>query len=117
MRHHNGVRKFGRSSSQRSALLSGLALSLIAHGQITTTEAKAKELRPFMEKLVTKSKDGTLASQRLVVSRLSNKSDEVKKLFDEIVPKYKDRDGGYTRIVKMPARLSDGSPMAVIEFV
>ncbi len=117
MRHHNSVRKFGRTANQRGALLSGLALSLIAHGQITTTEAKAKELRPFMEKLVTKSKDGTLASQRLVVSRLSNKADEVKKLFDEIVPKYMDRDGGYTRVVKLPKRLSDGSPMAVIAFV
>ncbi len=117
MRHHNSVRKFGRPKNQRNALLKSLALSLIVRGKIKTTEAKAKELRPFMEKLVTMGKTGTLSSNRIVVSRLQNRKPESKKLISEIIPKYADRKGGYTRIMKLPRRKSDGSKMALIEFV
>jgi large subunit ribosomal protein L17 len=117
MRHHSNVRKFGRNKNQRHALLKGLALSLIAHGRIETTEAKAKELRPFIEKLVTKANVGTLASRRLVIARLYNLTAEANKLIDEVAPKYKERNGGYTRITKLPRRLGDASKMAVIEFI
>lgn len=117
MRHHNNVRKFGRNSSQRHALLKGLVLSLIAHGKIETTEAKAKELRPFVEKMITKANVGTLTSKRLVISRLYNLTSEANKLINEIAPKYKTRTGGYTRITKLPRRSGDASKMAVIEFI
>lgn len=117
MRHHSNVRKFGRNKNQRHALLKGLMLALIAHGRIETTEAKAKELRPFIEKLVTKANVGTLASRRLVMSRLYNLTSESNKLVDVIAPKYKGRAGGYTRITKMPRRAGDASKMAVIEFI
>lgn len=117
MRHHNKNRKFGRKKNVRSALLKSLALSLINHGRIKTTEAKAKELRPFIEKLVTKAKENDLAAKRIVISRLMNRNPETKKLFDDIAPKYKDTKGGYTRILKLPPRLSDGAKMALIEFV
>ncbi|MCE9517855.1 50S ribosomal protein L17 [Candidatus Nomurabacteria bacterium] len=117
MRHHSNVRKFGRTKNQRNALLKGLMLALIAHGRIETTEAKAKELRPSIEKLVTKANVGTLASRRLVISRLYNLTAEANKLIDTIAPKYKDRTGGYTRITKLPRRAGDASKMAVIEFI
>lgn len=117
MRHHSNVRKFGRTKNQRHALLKGLVLSLIAHGRIETTEAKAKELRPLVEKLVTKANVGTLASRRLVLSRLYNLNAETSKLIDTIAPKYKGRAGGYTRITKLPQRAGDASKMAVIEFI
>ena len=117
MRHHNNVRKFGRKNSQRHALLKGLMLSFIAHGKIQTTEAKAKELRPFIEKMVTKANVGTLASRRLVISQLYNLTSEANKLINEIAPKYKNRAGGYTRITKLPRRQGDASKMAVIEFI
>lgn len=117
MRHHNNIRKFGRNKNQRNALLKGLMLSLIAHGKIETTEAKAKELRPFIEKIISKAKIGTLSSKRIIISRLYNKTAEVNKLINEIAPKYKDRDGGYTRISKLPRREGDASKMAIIEFV
>ncbi len=117
MRHGNNNRKFGRKKGVRSALLKSLALSLITRGKIKTTDAKARELRPYMDKLVTKAKVGDVASRRLVVARLMNRKPETKKLFDTIAPKYADRKGGYTRITKLPTRLSDGSKMALIEFV
>jgi large subunit ribosomal protein L17 len=117
MRHHNNVRKFGRNKNQRNALLKGLMLSLIAHGKIETTEAKAKELRPLIEKFITKAKVGTLASKRIIISRLYNKTAEANKLINEIASKYKDRTGGYTRISKLPRREGDASKMAIIEFV
>ena len=117
MRHHNHIRKFGRTKNQRHALLKGLMLSLIAHGKIETSLAKAKELRPFIEKLVTKANEGTLHSRRIVISRLYNRTAEAKKLCDEIAPKYKGQTGGYTRITKLGARLSDSSEQAVIEFI
>jgi large subunit ribosomal protein L17 len=117
MRHHNSKRKFGRDKNQRKALLSSLALNLIVRGKIKTTEPKAKELRPFMEKLITKAKKGDMATRRVIISKLSNRSKEVKKLFEVIAPKYTDKNGGYTRVLKLGARKSDGADMAVIEFV
>ncbi len=117
MRHHNSKRKFGRTKNQRNALMNSLALNLIVRGKIKTTEPKAKELRPFMEKLVTRAKSGSMATRRLVIAKLSNRSKEVKKLFEVIAPKYAEVNGGYTRVIKMGARKSDGAKMAVIEFV
>lgn len=115
MRHHNANRKFGRPRRQRTALLRGLARSLVISERITTTEAKAKELRPFIEKLVTKGKSGTLAERRLIASEIGPRAS--KKMIESIGAQYKDRQGGYTRIVKLSPRKSDASPMAVIEFV
>ena len=117
MRHHNSNRKFGRPRNQRHALLKGLMLSLIKHGRIETTEAKAKEVRPLIEKMITKANVGTLASKRLVISRLYNLTAEANKLINDIAPKYKERTGGYTRITKLPRRGGDASKMAVIEFI
>ncbi len=117
MRHHNTKRKFGRDKNQRKALLSSLALSLIIRGKIKTTEIKAKELRPFIEKIVTQAKKDTVSTRRLIVAKLSNRKPEVKKLFEVVAPKYIDQKGGYTRILKLGARKSDGAKMAVIEFV
>ena len=117
MRHSNSKRKFGRVKNQRNALLSSLALNLIVRGKIKTTEPKAKELRPFIEKLVTNAKKGNLATRRLIISKLSNRGPEVKKLFEVIAPKYKERSGGYTRVLKLGALKSDGAKMAQIEFV
>lgn len=116
MRHYSNIRKFGRERNQRQALMRSLARNLIIHSRIRTTIAKAKELRPFVEKLVTKAKAGTITSRRLINSRLQG-ADETKKLMVEIAPKYKSRAGGYTRIVRLPNRDFDGSQMALIEFV
>ncbi len=117
MRHSNKNRKFGRERKVRSTFLKGLALDLIRHGKITTTEARAKELRKVVEPLVTLAKKGDVASRRLAASRLMNRASETKKLFDEIAPNYKSRSGGYTRVTRLPVRKSDASAMAVIEFV
>lgn len=116
MRHHNNVRKFGREKNQRQALMRSLAYSLLVHEKMVTTLAKAKELRPYVEKLVTRGKTDTLASRRIVFSRIGE-SNASRKLFTVLGPKYIDRKGGYTRITKMPKRLADNSPMAQIEFV
>ena len=122
MRHHDNIRKFGRERKVRTALLRGLAVSLIRDGSIRTTEAKAKELRPMVEKMITRAKDASLASQRLLVSRLGRK-EAAKSLINTIAPKYrgdgetKERQGGYTRIIKLSPRAGDASPMAAIEFV
>ncbi|MBI3632020.1 MAG: 50S ribosomal protein L17 [Candidatus Vogelbacteria bacterium] len=116
MRHHNANRKFGRETTQRRALLRSLAENLIVNGKIVTTEAKAKELRPFIEKLVTKGRDEQKSSQRVLTSKLHNR-EVVKKMVVEISKKYKDRNGGYTRIVKIGRRKGDASEMAIIEFV
>lgn len=117
MRHHNKNRKFGRGTVQRKALLASLVLNLIVRGKIKTTLPKAKEIRPVVEKLVTLAKKGDLASRRIVIARLSNRSKEVKKLFEVIAPEYKGKKGGYTRIVKLGVRKSDATEMAQIEFV
>lgn len=116
MRHSNKNKKFGRTTNQRKALMKSLSLSLIKNEKIQTTETKAKALRPIIEKLITRGKSKTLASKRLVISRLG-REDLTKKLFEEIAPKYKDRKGGYTRITKLSKRAADSSSMATIEFV
>jgi len=117
MRHHNTKRKFGRDKNQKKALLNSLVFSLIIHEKIKTTEPKAKELRPFVEKLITKAKKDDIATRRIIISKLFNRSKEVKKLFETIVPKYKNQNGGYTRVLKLGARKSDGAKMAQIEFI
>jgi len=117
MRHHNNNRKFGRNKNQRVALLRSLALNLIIRSKIKTTLAKAKELRPYIEKLITHARTDTIAKRRLVASRLGNSDKEVKKLFNNIAPVYKDRKGGYTRILKLGVRKSDSAEMAYIEFI
>ena len=110
-------RSFNRPDNQRRALLRSLARSLIIHERIGTTEAKAKELRPFVERLVTYGKKNTLATRRLAVAKLHDKA-AVKKLFDAIAPRYKDRAGGYTRVVKRSKRgPTDARKLAYIAFV
>ncbi len=116
MRHRKAGRKLGRRSEQRLALLRGLASSLIEHGAIETTEAKAKELRPFVEKLITKAKTGTLHSRRLA-GRHVHKRETADKLFQELGPRFAKRPGGYTRILKTRHRKGDGAEMARIELV
>ncbi|MHB1330748.1 MAG: 50S ribosomal protein L17 [Minisyncoccota bacterium] len=115
MRHSNVNRKFGRERNQRKALMKSLAHNLIVKGKIKTTEPKAKELRPFVEKLVTLGKKETPASKRLLTARVGKMAGD--KLIGSIVSNYKTRQGGYTRITKLMRRGSDGAPMAVIEFV
>ncbi len=117
MRHHNANRKFGRGKVQRRALLNSLVSNLIVREKIKTTLPKAKELRPIMEKLVTRAKGGSAATRRLIIAKLAGREKDVKKLFEVIAPKYADIKGGYTRVIKMGPRKSDGAPMAVIEFV
>ncbi|AVP69729.1 50S ribosomal protein L17 [Rhodococcus hoagii] len=108
--------RFGGSASHQKAIFANLATALFEHGRITTTEAKAKALRPYAEKLVTKAKGGTLADRREVLKVIRNK-DVVHGLFAEIGPFYADRDGGYTRIIKTVPRKGDNAPMAIIELV
>lgn len=117
MRHGRKNRKFGRKANVRRGFIRSLAVALITHGQIKTTEARAKELRPYIEKLITKAKKGDVASRRLIRSRLGNQETLANKIVDEIAPKYADRQGGYARIIKLPARKGDASPMAIIQFV
>lgn len=116
MRHRTSGRKLSRSKSQRRALLSGLACSLIEKEQIKTTLPKAKDLRPYVEKLITRGKDGSLAVRRHLIGVLRNES-LVSKLMVSLADRYKDRQGGYTRIVKAGYRYGDHAPMAVIEFL
>ncbi len=116
MRHRVAHRKLGRTAAHRTAMLRNMAASLIKHEQITTTLAKAKELRPYTEKLVTLAKRGGLSNRRLAHARLMDDAQLVK-LFDVIAPRYADRQGGYTRVLKAGLRASDAAPMAVIEFV
>ena len=116
MRHLAKVRKFHRKTGQRTALMKTLANNLILEERITTTEAKAKELKPEVEKIVTLAKKQDTASLRLLIARLPKKAAE--KVFYEVAPKYKGRKGGYLRVVKAAeARMRDGSQMATIEFV
>ena len=115
MRKQRKGKKFGRVSSQRKALIKSLISSLITHGKITTTEIKAKALRPKVEKLVTHARVGTVSKTRLIRKLISEK--DSMKLIKEIAPRYKDRAGGYTRIYKLPPRKSDAAKMAIIEFI
>jgi large subunit ribosomal protein L17 len=116
MRHHSTIKKFGREKNVRNALMRSLARNLIRDEKITTTLSKAKALRPYVEKLVTKARVATVTSRRLISSRIGVGA-EAKKLVDVIAPKYKARAGGYTRIIKLPLRKLDAAAMAVIEFV
>jgi large subunit ribosomal protein L17 len=116
MRHRKAGRALRRTSEQKLALMRNLATSLIEQGAIETTEAKAKELRPFVEKLITKARNGTLHSRRLA-ARHVQKREAADKLFQEIGPKFAKRPGGYTRILKTGHRKGDGADMARIELV
>jgi large subunit ribosomal protein L17 len=116
MRHRVGGRKLQRTTSHRQALFRNMAVALIKHEQITTTLAKAKELRPYVEKLVTLAKRGGLSNRRLAHSRLMDEA-QLQKLFDVIASRYAGRNGGYTRIIKAGIRQSDAAPIAIIEFV
>ena len=116
MRHRVAGRKLQRTSAHRAAMFRNMAAALIKHEQITTTTAKAKELRPYVEKLVTLAKKGGLSNRRLAHARLMDDT-QLTKLFDTIAARYADRNGGYIRVIKAGIRASDASPMAVIEFV
>ena len=116
MRHGNRGRKFHRTAEHRKAMFMNLAGALIKHEQITTTLHKAKDLRPIVEKLVTLGKRGDLHARRKAIAEIRDVP-MVKKLFDVIGPRYKDRNGGYTRIMKAGFRYGDNAPVAVIEFV
>ena len=116
MRHKVGYRTLNRTSSHRIAMLRNMAASLIKHEQITTGVAKAKELRPYIEKLITLAKKGGLSNRRLAHSRLLDDAQLVK-LFAVLAERYKDRNGGYTRVIKAGFRASDASAMAIIELV
>ena len=116
MRHGNTHRKLGRTTAHRTAMFANMAASLIKHEQIVTTLPKAKELRPFVEKLVTLAKKGDLHARRIAISRVRD-VDQVGKLFATLGPRYAERQGGYTRVLKAGYRFGDNAPMAVIEFV
>ena len=116
MRHGISQRKLSRKSGHRKALFRNMSAALIKHEQILTTEAKAKELRPYVEKLITLAKRGGLSNRRLARSRLQDET-QLKKLFDVLAERYKNRDGGYTRVIKAGPRASDSAQTAIIEFV
>ena len=116
MRHKLGGRKLNRTSAHRKALLRNMAAALVKHEQITTTLPKARELRPYVEKLITLAKHGGLSNRRLAHARMLDDAQLVK-LFDVLAPRYADRAGGYTRVIKAGFRGSDASAMAVIELV
>ena len=116
MRHGIRLRKLGRKSGHRTALFRNMSAALIKHEQILTTAPKAKELRPYIEKLITLAKRGGLSNRRLAMSRLGDET-QLKKLFDVLAERFADRDGGYTRVIKAGYRGSDAAQMAIIEFV
>ena len=115
MRKLNKGRKLSRKIGPRKQLLKGLAENFILHEKIQTTEAKAKELRPMVEKLITRAKENTIPNKRILAAVLN--PDTTKKVFSELAPRYKERNGGYTRIIKLGPRNSDGAKMVIIEFV
>ena len=116
MRHHRSGKKLGRDSAHRRALYANLTASLIDHGRIRTTETKAKAVRPHAEKIITLGRDGSIHARRQVLAYI--RSQEVThKLFSEVAPRFKDRPGGYTRIVKLGPRQGDSAPMAYLELV
>ncbi|OYQ27784.1 50S ribosomal protein L17 [Sandarakinorhabdus cyanobacteriorum] len=116
MRHGVAHRKLGRTSAHRIAMLKNMAASLIKHEQIKTTLPKAKELRPYVEKLVTLAKHGGLSNRRLAMARTGDEA-QLAKLFDVLAARYADRQGGYVRVLKAGIRRSDATPMAIVEFV
>ncbi len=116
MKHGVAGRKLGRTTAHRTAMFRNMAAALIKHEQIKTTLPKAKELRPYVEKLVTLAKHGGLANRRLAIARIGD-LDQVEKLFAVIGPRYTSRSGGYTRVLKMGFRASDAAAMGIIEFV
>ncbi len=116
MRHRKGYKKLGRPTGPRLLMLRNLAKALITYEKIRTTEARAKALRPVVEKIITLGKKGTLHHRRLAIARLGDPK-VVAKVFDELAVRYADRPGGYTRITKLGPRLGDGAPMALIELV
>ncbi len=115
MRHMNQGRKLNRTSAHRKALFRNLVLALLKHERIKTTDAKAKDLRHFADRMVTLGKRGDVAARRLAFNFLQSR-DDVKKLFDEIAPRFKDRAGGYTRVIKFGFRRGDAAPLSIIEF-
>ncbi len=117
MRHHRTVRKFGRTKNQRNALLTSLAEALIVREKILTSEARAKELRGFVEPLITRGKNPTLAARRTIISKLQGRERVAKKVIDVLSPRYKDQRGGYTRVTKVFKRSTDARKSALIEFV
>lgn len=116
MRHRHGYRKLGRTSSHRKALLKNLSIALIEREKIETTLPKAKELQSYFEKLITRARKGDSMAHRIVFSRLQNKA-SVKKMVSEIAPRYVNRNGGYTKIIKTRLRVGDAAEMAIIELV
>lgn len=116
MNHGVKQRKLNRTSSHRIAMLANMAAALVKHEQITTTLPKARELRPFLEKLITLAKKGGLANRRLAIARMRDET-QVRKMFDVLAPRYENRAGGYCRIMKAGFRYGDAAPMAVIELV
>jgi large subunit ribosomal protein L17 len=115
MRHLNQGRKLSRTSAHRKALFRNLVLSLVKHERIKTTDAKAKELRRYADRMVTLGKRGDVAARRLAFAFMQSR-DAVKRLFDEIAPRFKERNGGYTRVVKFGFRRGDAAPLSVVEF-
>lgn len=116
MKHGIKQRKLNRKSQHRTAMFANMAAALVKHEQITTTLPKAKDLRPFVEKLITLGKKGGLANRRLAMSRMRDET-QVSKLFDTLGERYKERQGGYIRIMKAGFRYGDNAPMAVVELV
>ena len=117
MKHRLKQRKLNRTSSHRLALVKNLSISLIKHDTITTTTEKAKELRPFIEKLITKAKIDNLSNRRYIMSKLFNNKEACQKLFSEISKEQKNRNGGYTRIIKKGNRIGDFAHTSIIQFV
>ena len=116
MRHHSKTKKFNRSQHARKGLMRSLAIALIDKERIITTEAKAKAIRPYAEKLITAGKKGTVAGLKLIVATIGDNS-EARKIQNDLAKRYAEREGGYTRITKMPRRAKDASPMAIIELL
>jgi large subunit ribosomal protein L17 len=116
VRHAKAGRKLGRDSAHRKALYANLACSLIEHGRIRTTEAKAKAVKPYAEKMITLGKRGDLHARRLAMAELRS-NDVVHKLFSEVAPRFAERNGGYTRVVKLGPRQGDAASMALLELV
>ena len=116
MGHRDKVKKLGRTKPHREAMLSNMAMSLVLHRMIKTTDAKAKALRPVIDRLISTAKKGTLASKRQV-ARTIHVKDVFKKFYGEVVPQFAERDSGFTRVMKLGVRRGDGAPMSVIELM